>query len=264
MTKLARMIDVLDLFSEDTVTLAAEEIADRLGISRPTAFRYVKELSAAGFLARLSGRYMLGARIITLDYRIRRSDPILNASLDVMRDLSAATACGVILCRIYGDEDIVNIHHERGYDDAAVSFGRGRLLPLFRGSIGNVVVASLPLARQRALYDRHHDTPDVKAIGHDWPSFRLRLRQIRHRGYYISRGEVDEGVVGIAAPIMDGRSVVGALCIVFAMQRAPQINEPGVAALVMETAAKIGERISLSSGASASLPPSGPAGRAAS
>ena len=56
MNKFARMTDVLDLFSESDTLLTAEMVAARLQVSRPTAFRYVRELSEAGFLANYSGR----------------------------------------------------------------------------------------------------------------------------------------------------------------------------------------------------------------
>jgi DNA-binding IclR family transcriptional regulator len=126
MNKFARMIDVLDLYSDTDTLLTAEDIAQRLEVSRPTAFRYVRELTVAGFLANYSGRYSLGARIITLDYRIRQSDPVLKAARAVMKALSAETGCSTVLCRMY-NEEVINVHDEVGYGDPGVSFsGRGR------------------------------------------------------------------------------------------------------------------------------------------
>ena len=76
MSQVVKVLHVLNLFTENQVTWSAEEIAEELNISRPTAFRYVRQLCDAGMLTGLSGRYALGARIIQLDHRIRQCDPV--------------------------------------------------------------------------------------------------------------------------------------------------------------------------------------------
>ena len=68
MSQLIKILQVLDLFNESRNTLSAEDIPSLLGVSRTTAFRYMKQLCDAGLLTKLSGRYALGARIIQLDY----------------------------------------------------------------------------------------------------------------------------------------------------------------------------------------------------
>jgi len=244
MTKFARMLDVLDLYSENVTLLTAEEVAVLLQVSRPTAFRYMRELSDAGFLANFGGRYSLGARIITLDYRIRASDPVLKEATAVMRELCAETACGAILCRIYNSE-IVNVHHESGYDDAPLSFfGRGRPLPLFRGSASKVMLAFLPPARLRRIYDAHKDNPDVRAIATDWPGFRAYYAAIRQRGHYLSNQEVDGGTVGLAAPIkVPNAGPLGVVSLVFSEQRLGLVNTDGLAAMLEARMRELADRL---------------------
>lgn len=246
MTKFARMLDVLDLFSESETLLAAEDIATKLEISRPTAFRYVRELSAAGFLANYSGRYSLGARIVTLDYRIRASDPVLNEAKPVMRILSAETACTSILCRMY-NEEIINVHHEAGYADAAPVFaGRGRPLPLFRGSASKIMLAYLPAPKLKKLYERHRNNSDVLLVGRDWAAFRTYFAGVRQQGHYVSKEEVDAGTIGIAAPLVVPRvGVVGSMSLVFSTGRLSMINTEGLAALLKARNADIASRLHL-------------------
>lgn len=243
MNKFARMIDVLDLFSESVTLLTAEEIADLLQVSRPTAFRYARELSQAGFLANYSGRYSLGARIITLDYRIRQSDPVLKVASPVMRQLADDTGFGVILCRMYNDE-VINEHHELGHWAAKVTFGRGRPLPLFRGSASKVMLGSLSTALLRKLYERYRHHPDVLAIGDDWDAFRKRFATIRADGHYVSREEVDEETVGIAAPIQVREvGTVGAIALVMPRHREAQTNIDVLAQRVMTRAEDIASEL---------------------
>ena len=68
MSSLARMLSILDLFGARAPVLSAEEIIARRNYSRPTGYRYVRELVAAGLLVRAPGGYSLGPRIIELDW----------------------------------------------------------------------------------------------------------------------------------------------------------------------------------------------------
>ncbi len=240
MSKFARMIEVLDLFSTAHITLSAEEVAERLQISRPTAFRYVRELTAAGFLANTSGRYELGPRVITLDYLIRETDPLLRAAEGPMQQLAAETSHGVILCRMYNDA-IINVHKETGYDRRAVSFGRGREMPLFRGAGSKVLVAAQNARRLRRLHDLYGNHPDVQAFAPNWPAFRHYFAQIRQDGYFVSVEEVEPNTVGIAAPVsLPETGVVASLSLILTRQRLEQVNPDGLAQLVSRRARAIG------------------------
>ncbi|MES2413270.1 MAG: IclR family transcriptional regulator C-terminal domain-containing protein [Pseudomonadota bacterium] len=244
MNKFARMIDVLDLYSETDTLLTAEEIASRLQVSRPTAFRYARELTIAGFLANYSGRYSLGARIITLDSRIRQSDPVLKAARPVMKDLSAETGCNSVLCRMYNDE-VINVHDEAGYDDPYVNFsGRGRPLPLFRGSASTVMVANLPTSRQKKMYLQHGKDRDVLARGQDWPAFRSFYEKVRKTGHYVSHQEIESNTIGIGAPINVAHvGTVATISLVFSADRLALLNEEGLAAVLKSGCADIASEL---------------------
>ena len=92
MSSLGSSLSILGLFGPDRPTLSAESITESLGFTRPTGYRYLRELVASGLLVRLApGTYALGPRIIELDWQIRQSDPLLRAGLSVIQDLSADT-----------------------------------------------------------------------------------------------------------------------------------------------------------------------------
>lgn len=249
MTKFARIIDVLDLYSEDVAFLTAEEVAALLQVSRPTAFRYMRELTAAGFLANYSGRYSLGARIITLDYRIRASDPVLNASRDVMRSLCDETRCSAVLCRMYNDE-IIHVHAESAFEDGSFALiGRGRSLPLFRGAASKMMLASLPPARLKKLYERHRNDEDLRRLTPDWNSFKAYYEAIREAGHYVSDQEIEVGKVGIAAPVSVPQvGPVAVVSLVFAAERQAVLNTDGLARLLKDRMRQVADRLHLLSG----------------
>ena len=222
MSQLDKVLQVLAAFSEARPVASAEEIALELDIPRTTAFRYLSPLCDSGLVSKQSGRYSLGPRIIQLDFLMRRSDPMLLAARSVMASLAAATHCSVLLSSLYGDQ-ILNVHHEAGSDTTVFSYGRGRTLPLFRGAASRVILAHLTPARLRAIYAQHHGSAELG--DQDWKSFSEAMRQSRRNGHYISQGEVDAGVTGIAVPVFNAdKLVAGSLSLVFDSERAGLFN----------------------------------------
>ena len=91
------MLSVLDLFTSEQPVWTAEEMIAKLGYSRPTGYRYVRELCAAGLLARNASKYFLGPRVIELDYQIRQADPLTTSGQEVMKELAGRTGWSATL-----------------------------------------------------------------------------------------------------------------------------------------------------------------------
>ncbi|MGC3984456.1 MAG: IclR family transcriptional regulator [Pseudorhodoferax sp.] len=216
MSSLTRMLSVLDLFSREHESMSAEEIADAMSLTRTTCYRYTKELASAGLLVSNAGRFALGPRIIQLDHRIRESDPLLNAGKDVLAQLARAVGATGLMATIYRSE-IINIF-QCGSEEALqlVTYGRGTSVPTFRSSSSKVILAALSRARLRRIWTDNEGDPDCRAIGADWLAFWRALQAIKRNGYWISRSEVDDSLVGIAAPVFysDG-DVAGSMTLIF-------------------------------------------------
>ena len=83
---------------------------------------------------------------------------------------------------------------------------------LFRGATAKVVLAHLPTRTLKKLFAEQSKEIKAASLGHDWETFKKTLAVIRRAGACITKGEVDQGRVGIAAPVFasDG-SVLGSL-----------------------------------------------------
>lgn len=183
--------------------MTGDEIVASLDCSRPQAYRYIKALCDAGFLARTSGSYRLGARAIELDYIVRESDPLLRASVPIMQETRQQSGCDVLLTSLVG-ERVITIHHESGMDPTTVSYGRGRSMPIFRGAGSKVIMASLPQARVKRLFTIHYAADPSPVLGGTWEEVQASLKLIRRSEFAISEGELDPENIGIAAPIVFG------------------------------------------------------------
>lgn len=174
---------------------------ERLGYSRGTAYRYLRELVATGLLTRVSGSlYALGPRIIALDYAIRKCDPVLHAGIQIMQGLRNKLQCDVLLTSFYEDCVVVT-HHERSNDNITISFSRGQLMPLFRGAPSKAIVASLSISKQRKLFADRQSEISAAGMGSTWAEFRARLALIRKAKHVESFAELDPGNVGVAMPL---------------------------------------------------------------
>ncbi len=239
MTGLSRMLSILDLFGEASPLLTVDDIITRCNYSRPTGYRYVRELVSAGLLVRADGGYALGPRIIELDWLIRRHDPVLTRSREAVRALARRAACTVSQMGLYADR-IVTIHLEQGPEPLVVGFDRGRPMPLFRGAPSRAITAFLPRPRLARLFDRHRDELTSAQRERGFDHFHDELQASRKAGYVISRGELDPGKVGIAAPVFrHDRTVAGSLCLVMTEARYETANAEALVQRLLDATAAI-------------------------
>lgn len=238
---------ILNLFRESRPWITIENIATALEVSAPSAYRYASELTQAGLLSRTSGRYRLGPKIIELEYLIRSYDPIIQAAHSLMYGLAELTECDVLLCNVY-DQTVVNVFHVPGKHPVHLTYTKGLPMPLFRGSQAHVILAHMERRKLKRIYDAAIADPaladDVSKIGSDWTAFSKKLKRIRSCGYYISRGELDQEVTGIAAPVFDEKKeIVGSLVLSLNSKAPPAISEEMLIGMVIQSANEITKRI---------------------
>ena len=241
MSSLERMLSVLDVFSEDEPVWTVDDLVASLALSRSTAYRYVKELCDAGLLAPVGGGgYSLGPRIIELDRQIRNSDPLLVAGRDVLMRLLPQCGEGILfLCGLRGDS-VLSMFLVENPNTLAISYSRGRPMPLFRGSASVVILAHLPEGRVRRLLRDHGDAIAAAGLGANWPEFRANLRAIRVRSYLTGRAQLDPGVFAISAPVFDGDgNILASLTLAMPERRADEDDVAALAVLVVDGAKRI-------------------------
>jgi DNA-binding IclR family transcriptional regulator len=210
-----RLLAVLALFSAEQTQWTVDAAAAQLGVSTTTTYRYFKKLTKAGLISPVSGAgYTLGPAIIQMDRQIQISDPMLNAARGVMIELvrHAPEGSTALLCRQFHDR-VMCVHQIMGRGpQEPVSYERGRLMPLYRGATSKIILAHLPPRTLKALWGHDAEEIAVAGLGESWEEFRRGLAAIRRAGANVSRGEIDAGRVGVAAPIFDkDRAVLGSL-----------------------------------------------------
>jgi DNA-binding IclR family transcriptional regulator len=239
MPSISKALSILGLFNEHQPTWTAEEVMAHLQVSQPTGYRYLRQLCEQGYLVRLSVGYVLGPKIVELDYCIRLTDPILRGARTIMRDLALQTGFEVLLMSTFGDQ-IVTTHQESGSETLTIGFGRGHPMPLFRGAGSKAIVAFLPKAQRRRIFTNNAEEAAQAGFGTSFEAFETRLQEIRSARIAFSFGELNAGNVGIAAPIFQtSRTSCGSLTAVLSEKTFKTVDRDALARMIADAAKRI-------------------------
>jgi DNA-binding IclR family transcriptional regulator len=243
MAGLNRFVDVLRLFGESKSDWTVAEIAEALGVPASTTYRTVRELLAASFLepAR-EGHYRLGSLFIEYDRLIRMTDPLVRAGSALLRDvaLAARMPCVAVLCRLYGDT-VMCVAEETAQAPFWTSYERGRPRPLTRGATSKAILAQLPTRRLNKLLVLEDGEQPVAASA---AALRAELAAIRKRGYCVTRGEVDAGLMGLAVPVsLPGQALSASLSLIVKAEDHDQASERRLVLLLVSSASLLTEAL---------------------
>ena len=233
-SSIERVFEVFDLLDDSHPTVSPDLVADRLGLTRSTTYRYLKLLCDAGLLVQLRrGHYSLGPRVIELERKLQVSDPLLSAGRSVMpKHADSVPGSVLLLCGLWGDR-VLCLHQHDAQDQPTGGFAirRARGLPfsLFKGAASLSILANLPAARIKSLYLRFAAEIAEAGLGSNWTEFRKRMLAIRQAGFAMTQGTFDSGLSAVSAPVLNQEGVVvGSLTRIF------QNGEPDAHAVLVE------------------------------
>lgn len=214
------MLSVLDLFTPDHPMWSVEAIAQHLDCSMPTAYRYVRELSDVQLLRSASaGQYVLGNKIVELDYQLRMADPLIQAGSAPMKALAQQVDCDVALIALSGTH-LLTIHYENSQPEMRASYGRGRRMPTFKGAMSLAALAALGKPQLRKLYQANAEEAQAITGMCGFESLCEQARAIRKQGYATSEGALDAENAGIAIPLaLPEHCIIASLGLVMSAKR---------------------------------------------
>lgn len=213
-----KLLSALALFTLAEPEWTVEDASRRLGLAVSTTYRYFRSLNDAGLIvAFAAGRYVLGPAIIALDRQTRLQDPLIRTAGPVMRRFveEVRGPSVFLLCRLFRD-GVMCVHQEpRDRPDWAVSYERGRPMPLHRGAASRAILANLPARFVRAYHRGHAAEMKVLRLGADWEGVKRSLGAVRRAGLVVTHAELDPGVTGVGVPVFgpDG-GAIGSLALV--------------------------------------------------
>jgi DNA-binding IclR family transcriptional regulator len=223
-----RAAQILGVLGSGTPRLGVTEIAERVGLAKPTVHGLLRTLAAHDLVAQDpdTGKYSLGPGVLQLGNAYLDGSELRARSLRWAESLAQRAGEAVWVATLSGSRVIV-LHHVFRPDNTVQILEVGAAIPWHACALGHAIVAHLPAAqRTRALTaDLVPLTGQTKTTR---PALTRALAQARRHGYAVEDQEATVGDAGIAAPIVsrDG-TVAGAIGVVGAADRllAPEARD---------------------------------------
>lgn len=237
-----RALSILSTFSLEDPRLGVSEIAQRLGLHKTTTHRLLRTMELEGFLSRApDGRYMLGRKIFELGLVAYEQGGTKSTVLHELGRLVESTGETAHLAVL--DEDTV-LYVEKVESARALRMPSavGLRQPVHCTALGKALLSDPPDS-WRGVLDRRALQAFTPATITDHDEFGRELDEVRQRGYAVDRGEREEGLMCVAAPIRTSAAeICAAVSVAGPNTRMSDVLEE-VAGAVMACCAALSERI---------------------
>jgi IclR family pca regulon transcriptional regulator len=213
---LERGLAILGCFTPKRPVLGIADIADDLGMSRPTTHRYVITLVALGYLKQGTARkYRLGLRVTDLGMSALNSTGLREHAHPYLEDLRQRTSYTVSL-GVLDAIDVIYVDRvrsfRRGWGKVDLELDTGSRVPAYCTSMGKLLLANLPEPEQRKLIAEMKLTRRGPNTITSKKALREELEEIQVAGFAVGDQEFLVGLHAIAVPVRDNaRDVVAAV-----------------------------------------------------
>jgi DNA-binding IclR family transcriptional regulator len=220
----ARALDILSAFSVAHPRLQLSELADAVGLPRPSARRLAITLIERGFLRQdPDGSYLLGVRLLELGSQVAESSAIARRTQAAADELARVTGETVLVAEVdWSNLSLVIIGKRQSVHPAAATSPVGRRLSITSGCMAKAILSGLPPEGVVAVVPQLRLTPRTAWTIVDPQLLVADVEASRARGYAIQSGEFLPGMAGVAVPVHLSGRVVGTLAVLGAALRNPR------------------------------------------
>lgn len=198
----ARGLEVIRSFSAAAPRQTLTQVAGRTGLTRAGARRILLTLQALGYVDCDGRLFTLTPRILDLGFAYLSSMPMWNVAEPVMEALveQVKESCSAA---VREGHEIVYVLRVSTRKIMRNSLGIGSRLPAYCTSMGRVLLAGLPDDEVLHLL---HATPLESRTRHTLTTpeaVLAKVQQARRQGWCLVSQELEEGLVSMAAPVVD-------------------------------------------------------------
>lgn len=207
-----RSFTMLEVIVRSGVPLASGEIAETLGIPKPTAYRMLEGFERQGLVRRQFGskRVTVGPRLTDLAFDILRASVQYAPRRMVLNGLVRSVGETCNIGTLDANEIVYLDRVEAKHWPLRLQFGIGSRVPLYCTAIGKLFLAFLPARQRRELLAGLDLCPMTTATLTDKQALQTELAAIRTQGISVDAEEYILGVVCVAAPIFNSAGQIRA------------------------------------------------------
>lgn len=243
-----KALHLLDLFLEGQTELTLVEIAERAGMPKPTAFRFLASLEACGMLVKSKNtgqdvRYRLGLKLLELGNIVAEQLEIRTIAKPWMQALCAELNEDVHLVILDGEE-AVYIEKIESNQKVRLHTRVGKRSSVYIGSGPKLLLAFLPPEEQRSLISRIKLEDNADSLIQTEEALYEHIEEIKAQGYSISLGEQERETIGISYPVRDySNKVIAALSVSGPVSRIDSGFQKEIQEKTRETALRISKAL---------------------
>jgi DNA-binding IclR family transcriptional regulator len=199
---LDRAFRLLDAFRGAPQNLTLDELTARSGLPRSTTHRLAGQLERLGALERSRRGWRLGRTLFGLGQMVPRQQRLRDVALAYMEDLYEATKETVQLA-VLDDGEVLYVEIISGHRRVPTPSRRGGRMPAHCTALGKAMLAFSADAGQDWIA-QHPVLPARTARTLTDPALLQReLHDVRRLGLAYDRQEADQGLVCVAAPLLN-------------------------------------------------------------
>ena len=205
---LARGLAVIRAFDADHPELTLSDVARRAALTRAAARRFLLTLESLGYVRADDRSFSLTPRVLELGFSYLSSLSLPEIVQPHLESLSREVGESVSAAVLDGP-DIVYIARVPTRRIMSVRITIGTRFPAFATSMGRVLLAGLPDEGADAALAASALVPFTERTVTDPGDLRAELASVRAQGWSVVDGELEPGLLSIAAPLhaRDGRVV---------------------------------------------------------
>ncbi|SKC53921.1 IclR family transcriptional regulator [Maledivibacter halophilus] len=200
-----RAIKILNLYKGDIKYLGITDISKAINLHKTTVHRIVKTLESEGWLVqnKHSEKYRLGFKILNIASEIRNQYDFKEIILEEMESLCNQVDETVMLS-VYTKNGGICLEKVETKAVIKLTSQPGRNIPLHCGATGKILLAYAPEEDVNQLIKNGLKKYTENTVT-DGEVLIKQLKDIKRKGYVISKAENDDGALGIGAPIFDDK-----------------------------------------------------------
>jgi len=197
-----RVFAIVLAFGRDSPTLTLSQVAERTGLTRASARRFLLTLRALGYVGSEDRRFFLRPRILDLGFAYLSSVPVfdvIETHMETMvQQLQESSSASVM-----DGTDIVYTVRVPMKRIMSVQIEVGTRLPAYATSMGRVLLASLSGEQLDAYFREAELRPLAPTTITREDNLRSALDRVRQQGWCLIDQELEVGVRSVAVPLHD-------------------------------------------------------------
>jgi DNA-binding IclR family transcriptional regulator len=204
---------ILQWLSRQERPMRLADVAGPLAINPSTCLNILHTLAEDGFVVVRDKSYALGPEAVAFAYRTLEAVDDFSRVQMLLDRFAREHSVNVLIWRIEGDDAVAVTASSEPSALLAINVTPRRRMPMLNGSIGRVVAAFMPLARERL-------EAEFQRAG--WRTLTLerfleQAEEAQRNGYAIECGDVAEGVHAVAAPVLAADGQLDRIVSVYAL-----------------------------------------------